>query len=373
MELYTLNRDFQKQETIDEFDSVIWTERYYGNGEFELVVPGKSSMISKLAKDQFIMCEDSDIPMIIENREIKDGVLTAKGIDLVKWLNNRIFRTSADHSVREFIFPNDKPGEILAWIVQHFCISGPFLDGTNPIGISTGDLDLFPLPGLVIGATDTSGSDILLPIPFGPIYDILEPVATTYEIGMKIELDYATASDYQISFHSYKGADRTSAQGTNPVIQFSKAMDSFTNITDLESISDYKNLVFTFAVNAPATYMTGEPGRASSVPGSTSGFDLRIYQEFADFDTAGHDVTAIGNILDDKAIPVLSALKAVQLVDGEIVQNGQINYGEDYFLGDLVEVVGNTGILQTARITEYIRSQDNAGERSYPTLTMIDE
>ena len=39
MEPYTLNRNFLKQDVIDEFQSIIWTERYYGDSEVELVVP----------------------------------------------------------------------------------------------------------------------------------------------------------------------------------------------------------------------------------------------------------------------------------------------------------------------------------------------
>lgn len=373
MELYTLDRGFRKQETIDSFESVIWTERYYGDDDFELNVPASGSMIEKLPKGQLMMCEDSDIPMILENREIKDKILKATGISLTKWMNNRIIRTSNDHSITEKIVDTLKAGPLLEWIVQNFLISGVYLSGSTAIAISSTDRDRFDIPGLVIGSTDTSGAVIEWTLPFGPVYDALNSIATTYEIGMRIKLDYANDASYQISFDNYTGADRTSDQSINPVIRFSPEMDSFTNITDLDSLLDYRNLVLAFSVNAPATYMTANAGRSAGVPDSTDGFDLRVHEEFADFDTTGLSVAKIGTVLNEKAKLVLSDLKAVQLVDGEIIQNKQINYGEDYFLGDLIEVTGNSGILQTARITEYIRSQDSAGERAYPTVTMIDE
>lgn len=369
MELYTLNRDYQKEDTIDELDSVIWTERYYGDGEFELLVPPKASMISKLPKGVFLMCEGSNIPMILETRNIVEGSFKTTGISLTKWLNNRFFRTTNDHSIKEWIIESENPGTLIARLVNDWCISSDYLSGTIPIGLPGPDRERIPLPGLIIGeGSDESGPSVGFALPFGPIFDAIYSIGTTYEVGNKIEL----VEDH-IEFLAYRGQDRTSGQSSNPVIQFSSEMDSFTNITDLESISDYKNLVYTFAVNAPTTYMTEEAGRASSVDESVTGFDLRLHQEFSDFDTAGHDVTAIGNILDDKARPIVAQLKAAQLVDGEIVQNKQINYGQDYFLGDLVECVGNSGVLQKARITEYIRAQDSAGERAYPALTMIDE
>lgn len=371
MELYTLDRNFKKQETIDEFDSAIWTERYYGDGDFELVVPAKKTLMSKLAKGQLMMCEDSDIPMILETREITT-TMKATGISLTKWLNNRIVRTNADHSIKEHLGDTRKPGELLTWLVQNFCISGGYIDGSTPIGLSATDRVRLVIPGLVIGATDTSGSIIEWQIPYGPLYDALNQIATTYELGIKIKLDYANESGYQISFHNYKGADRTSGQTVNPAIQFSPGMDSFTNVTDLDSFLDYRNLILAFAANAPATYMTANAGRSTSVPDATSGFDLRIHQEFADFDTAGLTVAKIGTVLNEKAKLVLGDFKAVQLVDGEIVPNKQVIFGTHYFLGDLVEVKGNSGVKQNARITEYVRSQDSTGERAFPTVTMVD-
>lgn len=373
MELYTLDRGFLKQETIDEFESAIWTERYYGDGDFELNVPASSSMIAKLPKGTLMMCEDSDIPMILEQREIKDKILKATGISLLKWMNNRIVRTSNDHSVKEHIVDTLKAGELLTWIIQNFLISGAYLNGSSPIAITSTDRNRFDIPGLVIGTEDSSGAIIEWTLPFGPLYDVLSPIATTYEIGVNIKLDYATEEGYQISFNSRKGVERTSDQSVNPVIQFSPEMDSFTNITDLDSLLDYRNLVLTFSSSAPAAYMTANAGRATTVPDTTDGFDLRVYQELDDFETSGLSVAKLGTLLNEKAKKIAADLKAVQLVDGEIVQTKQIAYGEDYFLGDVIEVAGNSGVLQKARITEYIRSQDAAGERAYPTVAMIDE
>ena len=62
----------------------------------------------------------------------------------------------------------------------------------------------------------------------------------------------------------------------------------------------------------------------------------------------------------------------IKSVDGEIVPDNQFKYGVHYNLGDVIEVEGNTGVIQAARITEYIRSQNNAGEKAYPTVSMIE-
>lgn len=376
MELYTLDRGFRQIETIDKFDSVIWTERYFGDGDFEINVEQSSYMMSTLLKGQLIMCNDSDIPMILEDRQIKDGRMKVTGIELTKWFNNRWFRRGEQHAVKEWVYETYTPGALISELVRVYCIAIGSLETQIPLAL----LAKLVIPGLVQGTIDNTGSVIKASVPFGPLYDAIRSIAATYGVGMKTKLDFATASSYQISFNTYKGVDRTSAQSSRPVIQFSKDMDSLTDITDLESISDYKNLIFTYAGNAPESYwidMGDEPGIAD-LTGSASGFDVKstidFFDDFVYEDKDNVSImtpTKLLELLAQKAQLAISSHKSIALVDGEVVQTGQINYKDDYTLGDTVELKGNTGALQNARVTEYIRSQDKAGERAYPTLELI--
>lgn len=377
MELYTLDRGFRRLDPIDTFESLIWNERYSGDGDFKLSVEASTSMMTKLPKGQLVLHEDSDEPMILETRDIKDGLLEATGITLTQWLDNRIIRTTDDHTIKEWLLPDLPPGQLLSKIVQDFCIASSYLDGTINIGLGLDDshTSLFSIPGLALGAVDMTGpAAISLTVPFGPVYQALKQISETYEVGQKIVLVDASSSSYLLHYISYRGQNRTSDQNVNPVIQFSPEMDSFTNISDLESISDYRNFAYVFATNLPA----GTPnaaGYSSSVPfDSVTGFDRRILEVFADdIDPDSYvDVDELQTILNQKAEKELQNHKIVQLVDGEIIEIEDAAYGIDFFLGDIVEVEGNTGVLQKARITEYIRSQDSTGERAYPTLAMID-
>lgn len=372
MELFTLDRGFVKQDDIDFFEQVIWTERYYGDGDFELSVPATDDVMAKLPKGQLLMCEDSEEPMILETRDIKNGLLKTSGIALTQWLNNRTIRVFSDWTIKEWNLGAQKPGYHMCYLVEIMCVDGsPIFDGTWPIGIPVPQVATWMIPGLVIGDEDLSGVNISPAVPFGPLYDVLKELATTYEVGMKIVVDFADASDYQISFNSYSGIDRTSDQSVNPVIRFSPEMDSFTDIQDLESLADTKTDVYMFAPSAPPGII-GLPGYATSLVGA-EGFDLRVLQAFADdVDTTGMTMADLTNVLNLKAANEANNRKVVQLVDGQIVETDSIKYGTNFFLGDVVEVEGNTGVLKKARITEYIRSQDKAGERAYPTLSMID-
>ena len=100
MEAYTLNRNFLKQDVIDNFSSIIWTERYYGDSEVELVVPVNQEMLAKLGVGTFLTINQSDEVMILESMNIEDGKLKLSGISLLPWLNNRFVRTSALHQDR---------------------------------------------------------------------------------------------------------------------------------------------------------------------------------------------------------------------------------------------------------------------------------
>jgi len=376
MEIYTRDKDtFLKKDEIDVFESVIWTERYYGDDNFELSVPASEDMMAKLPKNQILMCEGSDIPMIVETRDIKDGILKVVGISITQWLNNRIIRTTADHSVKEWVISGQKAGAALQTIVTNFAMEGsPYLNGTINIGIPTFQVTLMPVPGLSIGATDLSGVVHDYSVPFGPIYDALKTIAQAYEIGIRITFEFAFDDDFMLQFSSYSGLDRTSGQSVRPAIRFSPEMDTFANIRDLDSNENHSNWVYTFAANETLQALGPTAGWAWNYAPPNIGFDLRVAEVFADnIDPATvTTVAALNNILQQKANEELFSRRAAMLVDGEIVQTGQIEYGRDYFLGDIIEVEGNTGIRQNARITEYIRSQDKAGERAYPTLSFIE-
>jgi hypothetical protein len=370
MELYTLDREFIRQDTIDAFESAIWTERYKGDGDFKLVVPKTDETMEMLYAGRLMACEGSIQPMMLETREIKDGLIEATGIALTPWLNNRFIRTTADHTIKEWSITN-KPGQIISAIAQQMVMPSNYNNGTINIGIPVGITSLFPIPGLVAGAIDTTGDVVTIAVPFGPVYDPIKEIADTYDIGVKIELQDADEDGYTLIFVTYTGTNRTSDQSVNPVIRFSEEMDTFNNVKDLDSISDHKNYFFMFAPGAPTTYALG-PALLDGSTGQT-GFDLRTFESFVDSipDTATTDAL-IHSYLFEQGKKEWNAHRVVQIVDGEMVQTGQIEYGTDYFLGDIIEVEGNSGVLQNARITEYIRSQDSAGSRNYPTLTMMD-
>lgn len=372
MEPYTLGRDFLKKDIIDGFNSMIWTERYYGDSEVQMVVPPSSEMLEKLSPGVFLGLNESDEVMIIETWEPEENQLKVTGISLLSWLNNRFVRTSAAHEDRYWYLSGGPPGWVLWQIVYNMCVQGsPYLDGTINIGVP--NPEQFVIPGLDLKDYDISGDNISVGIPFGPVYTAMKEIATTYEIGMQITLESADDTGYFLGFRSYKGLNHSSAQTENPVVRYSPEMDSFTNIKELQSIAALKTLVYAFAPSNPDGLAT-TPGVSALTGPEYTGFDLRALLVFADdvtTDMVGGNPANLVNVLNSRADDALTNNRFVRAVDGEIVPESQFQYGADYNLGDIIEVQGNSGLVQTARITEYIRSQDRGGEKAYPTVTMI--
>ncbi len=370
MEPYTLNRNFLPQDVIDGFSSMIWTERYYGDSEVELVAPTTSDIIQKLPVGTFLTIKESDEIMILETADIDEGKLKVTGISLLKWLNNRFVRAKKQPEDLHWALGNVPAGQHIWNIVYNMCCLGsPYLNGTIDTGVT--NPQRLVIPNLTLDSYDASGGNLDIAVPYGPLYDAIREIANTNKIGMKIYLASATDVTYSLKFKDYKGTDRTSAQNVRPIIRFSPQMESFTNIKELQSIAAFKTLIYVFAPYNPGS-LAPAPGVAD-LGAQYSGFDLRALQVFADditTDQVSGNAAKLKNMLINRAKDQLTKNHYIQAVDGEIVPDSQFMYGRDYYLGDLIEVQGNSGVIGTATITEYIRSQDESGEKAYPTVTM---
>lgn len=379
MDLYTLAPDFQRRDVIDEFASLVWTERYGAAGDVNLVLPATPTAIERLAEGTFLSLRGSKEVMLLETQSIAKGLMTVTGNTLLKFLNERVVRTSADHQDRSWTVINAPAGSAMGIVVSFACIEGNFINDTPDFYKVEGPLN--KIPGLSLGPTDGSGGNITAAVPFGPLYDALKTLADTYVMGMSLYLDSATGAGYSLKFTTYLGLDRTSGQTVRDIVRFSPALDSLTNTKELRSISGYKTNAYAFAptnpVNAGNPSGGPIPSGKASVPGMAGviGFSRRVLMVFADdltTETVNGDSAVLAAILAQRAKDALANNNYTKILDGEVVPQSEFQFGTHYGLGDIIELQGQSGLAQKARITEYIRSQDDSGERAYPTVSVID-
>jgi Siphovirus ReqiPepy6 Gp37-like protein len=377
MEVFTLDRNFHKQDIIDAFLSIIWTERYSGDSGVEIVVPATRDMINVFPVGTFLGISDSHEVMILETGNIESGKLKVTGISLLSWMDNRFVRTSKKHEDKYWYLEGMPPGQILATIIHDMCMTGsPYLDNDplNTYDNGIANPEQLVVPGLTLADYDTSGDNVKIGVPYGPVYKAMKEIANTYEIGQQITLDAVYADSYVLGYRNYKGIDRTSAQSLVPVVRFSPQMDSFTDIKEVESIAAFKTRAYAFAPSNPDGLANSLDPGVFNLSEEYTGFDLRallVLAEDITTDQVSGSAQNLKDMLSSRARDGVATNAYTQAVDGEIVPTSQFKYGVHYNLGDIIEVQGNSGVVKMARITEYIRSKDPAGEKAYPTVKAL--
>lgn len=365
LELYNLDETFLKDKVFDEYVSMIWTERFRKNGDVQLSLVSSPDRLVQLKEGKFLRLKGADELMFINSALVEGGVLTIKGFTPETFFNERFIRTSADPNVNEWTIVN-KAGTILATIV-----TGVAITGTASVGLGTTEENI--IPNLVLGDIDTSGPTLTQKVPFGPAYDAMQAIGETAKVGMRLRLNRADPFGYEFSFDVYKGEDRTSDQLENDLVRFTAASDTLTNMGQISTIVGYKTVVYVF----PPSWSSATPPTVVYAPGSSAdarGFDRRVLVIQAS-DISEDDITGgatLASLMQQAGKDALANNNYTKLVDGEVVPQPQYIYGTHYKLGDIIELEGPDGTVQKAQITEYIRSKDAAGEKAYPTVSIVD-
>jgi hypothetical protein len=102
MNLYTLDENFLRRDVIDEFHSVIWTERYTKAGDVTLVVPYTKDNRAKLVEGTFLALQGTKEVMEVQSALMEDNKLKLTGPSITQFLNNRVIRYSSNHADRYY-------------------------------------------------------------------------------------------------------------------------------------------------------------------------------------------------------------------------------------------------------------------------------
>ena len=250
MDIYIMNKEFKSIAVIEDA-SVIWVNRYYDVGDFELYVGATEKYVEILQSGNYVYRLDDDKLGIIENVKItydNEGIeyLTATGRFAECLLERRIvwqqtqLAGTAENGLRNLVNNN---------IV-------------NPV-ISDRKIPIIEL-GNVKGYTDRlnaqyTGDNIL---------EINKNVAIATQTGFKFDF---TGSKFR--YELYKGTDRSYNQTQNPYVVFS---DKYDNLLTSEYELNTANLK-----NVALVAGEGEgTARKTIVVGSGAGLDR--YEVFVD-------------------------------------------------------------------------------------------
>jgi len=368
MEVYILDTLLRRIDVVDTFISMIWTERFAEMGDFELVTLSNSANRKRFVSDTMIMINSSNrimrIETIEETSDLEKGVtIKIKGRELLSILDSRVavsLNAFTDLIDPVWSFINHPPAEIMREIFYSICVAGD---------ISADDIIPYIETEETLYPTDT------IPEPTdmmdwaqkpASVYSALRDLAETYDLGFRL---YKDPNVTKLYFNVYAGSDRTSAQTALPAVIFSADMENLQNTTEYTDNSNQFNVVQVIYVykdvddtDITASVIVSDPDLLLS----TNSFDRKAKVHMVT--AIPEDVVDIETFLIQTGKEELLKSRPIGAFDGEVDKTTKYVYETDYYLGDLVEIRGNNGSTGYMRVTEQIRIEDAAGERSYPTL-----
>lgn len=354
MELLILDKDFNNYETLDIFESLIWTDRYCGYGDFEIYMPANKDVLSVLKKDYYLYLKESEHIMVIEDTEIdtdkeEGSHVKVTGRSLESVLDRRI-----------------------VW--NQTVIKGNLQNGIKKLldenAISPSD-ESRKIPNLVFKEnSDERITSLEIETQYygEKLYDAIAGICKSVDIGFKIILDGT-----DMVFSLYIGEDRSYEQDKNPFVVFSPGYDNLLNSNYIESVKTLKT------VTLVAGEGEGSNRKTTTVEadgGAGTGLDRR--EMFTD--AAGISQTVDGEQISDseyknqlaqKGKESLAENKMTTSFEGEVDSLATYEYGVDYYLGDIVQVGNEFGSEARSRITEFVRSQNETGIEIYPTFENV--
>lgn len=366
MELLVLDESFEPFSIIDTYNSLIWTDRYNECGDFELFTAMSMDLLNVIKQDYYIRRPDSDHVMIIEKIEIdtdvEDGnTITITGRSLESLLDRRI-----------------------VW--NETSLSGSFQDGIEKLlneNVISPSNESRKIPNFKMEKSeDQAITNLTIEAQYkgDNLYDILQTLCTERNIGFKVVL----SDTNELVFSLYSGTDRSYDQTDNPYVIFSPNYDNLISSNYIESKSSFKNVTLVSAEdsdNRPEEEGAEAPLVETAV-GNVSGLARR--ETFTDYGSISRTVTEgdqektlsdseITAMLRQRGKETLAENAAILSFEGEAETSTMFKYGEDFTIGDIVQVEDHYGHESRARVIELVLSDATDGFSVYPTFSAIAE
>lgn len=358
MEIYILDPLLRRDRTIDDFESLIWTERYQTHGDFQLEIFSTQDSRRTFTASTLLATNVSHYVMMvetIENTVNDDGmkILKIQGRSLEAILLDRVAKESLDDLTTSPKWTiTDEPAEVARKIFHDICVTG-ILD--------TQDIIPFINEGTFLPSSTITEPVDPVTVELEPmtVYDAIANICSIWNLGFRLLREYDMS---KLWFDIYSGSDRTTGQSTLAPVVFAPGLDNLENTKELTTVENAKNVAYVYS---PAGFEMVYP---EDVDPDVEGFDRHVLVVNAsDITDENPDVSAA---LIQRGKEELSKNRTFQAFDGEISQNSSYKYGVHYNLGDLIEMRNEDGIANNMRVTEQIFVSDREGERTYPTLTL---
>lgn len=434
MDLYKLGttgflaNPWQPGDVVEDWTSLIWTERYTEAGEFQLKTPAVHETLTLIPDGSHVCINESREIMRVKSHSIavnEDGVeeATITGKSLETFLTDR--NVNADVGIPYPMLREYKVQEALGVLIHNSIANGGVWDETggpyandpnrslghrvsifdnivpqkalsteDPPDITdlqsvqewyleNGDAYKFVLDWLRLGELG-----IRTTRPVNAYTDVILVGSTAPDIGAALATPFTHPN--VVVWDIYNGRNRSVVPSEvdphEPVI-FRHDAGHILTPNYLLSREGFKNYCRVVSSEGEVTVWDGDdgykfrtkdgpeitpiPGFAPPVPtGVTIGVDR--YEMILDLGTIDPGTVTPEKYMRLKGKAELKKRRRQILLDGAISANAPYVFGTDYYLGDYVTVMGQYDVSETMQVAEYIRSQDKDGYKAYPTLIRQD-
>lgn len=358
LEFWILNENFESVFLIDSAESLLWTERFCGYGDFEIYAMIDADLFEHTQQDYYAWMNGSDRLMIIDTRNIQSDALKGThlkvtGVSLEHILTRRIvwnqtrLAGSLEPQIRKLlnqsiISPSDSNRRIPNF---RFVESGdPAIQALSIDKTYTGDV----------------------------VYDIVNDLCLEFGIGWKVVFNDELKT---FDFSFYSPVDRSYSQTTNPYVVFSPSFDNIISSNYYESKRDYKTVALVAGEDTGVG--TARKTRTVNVAPALTGLHRReMFVDARDLQSEREDGSVMteaeyNSLLDDRGRKYLDDYTDLALFEGQVEATQTFAYGVDFFLGDIVQVRNEYGTEAKSRIDEIIFAETGEGRSMVPTFSMV--
>lgn len=345
MNIYVLNKNLERVGVIDGYASIIWTNRYYSYGDFELYLQATPQIIVLLQEDFYLIREGKENnAMIIESIQIttdaeNGNYLTVKGRCLKSIIYRRVIWEQTSLS-----------GKI------ETCISRLLTE--NAINPTIADRKI---SNFTIGSMVETGATMDAQYTGTNLGEAISAICQNYGVGWDVQLDL---QNKDFLFVLYSGTDRSYNQKEVPWVVFSNDYENLLNTSYTYDKSKYANVAQVAGEGEGAARRLYTVGTAADLE------RYELYVDARDLSSNDGELTDAEYTaqLEERGLEKLAEQTDAQNFDGETVDY-TYKYGKDYFLGDIVEVVNEYDMQASTRVIEVIESEDDSGVYTVPTFS----
>lgn len=349
--LVLLDTNFVSQEIIDKWTSLIWVDRFWEAGDFELYLPATQENFQTFVEGWYLWSPESENLMIIESALVETDVmngsyLTVSGRSLSSMLDRRIIWQQTTH-------------DGLLWTAVQKYLNENAINATDTTR---------RIPNLIFQTpTDTRITSLTFTgqVTGANLYEQIQAMCEANRIGFKIILNNSN----QFVFSLVAGEDRSYDQTTNDYVVFSPKFDNLISTNVLKSKKTERNVA-----------RVGGEGegldRRYVTVGASSGLSRReLFVDARDISSNDGEIgaTAYNNMLTERGKEYLAENKPTDTFECTIDPNRSFVYGVDYFTGDIVSIFDDFGNESTARMLELVFTTDLSGTTVIPTFEIVED